>query len=141
MKDESGFERLYNIVKRLRGPGGCPWDIKQTPLTMREDLLEECYEAVEAISQEDFPHTCEELGDVFLNTLMISYMHEQQNLFTVEDTLNLVCDKIIRRHPHVFGTTEKLKTPEEVLAQWDKIKDEDIRSIPKYRKSERLCEY
>ena len=75
MKDESGFERLYNIVKRLRGPGGCPWDIKQTPLTMREDLLEECYEAVEAISQEDFPHTCEELGDVFLNTLMISYMN------------------------------------------------------------------
>lgn len=124
MKDGTAFERLYNTVKRLRGPGGCPWDIKQTPLTMREDLLEECYEAVEAISQEDYPHTCEELGDVFLNALMISYMHEQQNLFTVEDTLNLVCDKIIRRHPHVFGTSEKLKTPEEVLAQWDKIKDE-----------------
>lgn len=120
------FQRLYDIVQRLRAPGGCPWDREQTPLSMRGDLLEEAYEAVEAITDKDIPHVCEELGDVFLNTIMIAYMNEQEKGFTVEDSLNQVSDKIIRRHPHVFGTSEKtnIKTSEQVLNQWDKIKSD-----------------
>ena len=120
------FQRLYDIVIRLRAPGGCPWDREQTPMTMRGDLLEEAYEAVEAITDKDIPHVCEELGDVFLNTIMIAYMNEQEKGFTIEDSLNQVSDKIIRRHPHVFGTNENsnIKTAEQVLSQWDKIKSD-----------------
>lgn len=125
------FGRLYRTVRRLRGPGGCPWDIAQTPLTLRETLIEESYEAVEAITEEDSAHVCEELGDVFLNATIISYMYEQEGSFTVADSLNRLSDKLIRRHPHVFGATEgfagpestaRTNTPDKVLAQWDAIK-------------------
>ncbi len=124
------FARLYGIIRTLRAPGGCPWDREQTPLTMRGDLLEEAYEAVDAINQNDPSHVREELGDVFLNTSMIGYMYEQQNQFLLADSLEEVSDKLIRRHPHVFPQSEgqeaaiegDAKTSEQVLNQWDAIK-------------------
>ncbi len=128
---QAAFERLYQTIIRLRGPGGCPWDIEQTPLTLRETLIEESYETVEAINDGDAAHVSEEIGDVFLNATMLSYMYEQEGAFTVADSLNGVSDKLIRRHPHVFGSTEGFEGPDsaartdtadKVLAQWDVIK-------------------
>ena len=126
---KKSFLRFYNIIAKLRAPDGCPWDREQTPLSMRSDLIEETFEAVDAITQKDTKHTKEELGDVLLNTAMITYMHEQQNLFTMSDVLDEVSDKLVRRHPHVFpesvGKSEasgSVKTAEQVLNQWDKIK-------------------
>ena len=124
------FERLYKIVQKLRSPEGCPWDKEQTPLTMRAPLIEETFEAVDAISNEDANHTKEELGDVFLNASMISSMYQENDDFTIVQVLNEVCDKIIRRHPHVWKESEgsssaiegSEKNAEKVLEQWEAIK-------------------
>ena len=125
------FNRLHETIRRLRAPGGCPWDREQTPETLRETLIEEAYETVEAITEGDTDHVCEELGDVFLNAVMLSYMYEQLDSFTVTDVLETVSDKLIRRHPHVFGETDgyagpgsgnETDTSEKVLNQWDEIK-------------------
>ena len=131
-KTEIAFGRLYEIIGKLRAPDGCPWDREQTPETMRSDLVEECFEAVDAINQNDAMHVKEELGDVILNASMISYMYEQAGGFSLASVLNDVSDKIVRRHPHVFpescGKEYALeggaKTSEEVLTQWEKIKSQ-----------------
>ncbi|MCR5613253.1 nucleoside triphosphate pyrophosphohydrolase [Treponema sp.] len=127
---QKAFERLYNVVKILRCPEGCPWDKEQTPLSMRRDLIEEVFEAVDAITQEDSLHAKEELGDVMLNATMISYMYEQRGDFTVAQVLNELAEKLIRRHPHVFPESEgrseansPVKNGEQVLSQWDRIKE------------------
>lgn len=124
------FERLYKIVQKLRSPEGCPWDRKQTPLTMRQPLIEETFEAVDAISAGDANHTKEELGDVFLNASMIASIHEENDDFTIVQIMNDVCDKIIRRHPHVWKNSEGSSTlvegsqndADKVLEQWEQIK-------------------
>lgn len=127
---EKAFNRLYNVVKILRCPEGCPWDKEQTPLSMRRDLIEEVFEAVDAITQEDSFHAKEELGDVMLNATMISYMYEQKGDFSVAEVLNELAEKLIRRHPHVFPESEgsvcatgPVKNGEQVLNQWDRIKE------------------
>jgi tetrapyrrole methylase family protein/MazG family protein len=123
------FERFFATIQRLRGEGGCPWDIDQTPLAMRGDLIEEVFEAVDAISDGDAAHAKEELGDVLLNTLLISYMYEQAGNFTVAEVFDAVTGKLIRRHPHVFAESEGRAflqsaslNPDEVIAQWEAIK-------------------
>ena len=124
------FERLYKIVQKLRSPEGCPWDKEQTPLTMRAPLIEETFEAVDAISNNETNHTKEELGDVFLNASMISSMYEENDDFSIVQVLNEVCDKIIRRHPHVWKESEgsssaiegSQNNAEKVLEQWEAIK-------------------
>lgn len=125
----AAFVRFYEVLARLRAPDGCPWDREQTPLTMRSDLIEETFEAVEAISEEDAPHVREELGDVMLNACMIACMHEMDGKFSMNELLTEVSDKLVRRHPHVFANSEgqsqaegKAKNSDEVLKQWDKIK-------------------
>lgn len=127
---EKAFNRLYNVVKILRCPEGCPWDKEQTPLSMRRDLIEETFEAIDAITQEDSFHAKEELGDVMLNATMISYMYEQKGDFSVAEVLNELAEKLIRRHPHVFLESEgsvcantPVKNGEQVLNQWDRIKE------------------
>ena len=129
-KTAAAYRRLYETIRTLRAPGGCPWDREQTPLTMRRDLIEETFEAVDAVSSGDAVHAKEELGDVILNASMIAYMYEQQNDFSVADALEELTDKLIRRHPHVFPQSEgisevtgKVTTGEEVLNQWDRIKE------------------
>ena len=124
------FQRFLQTIQTLRAPGGCPWDREQTPLSMRRDLVEETFEAVDAISQNDYEHSKEELGDVLLNTMMISYMYEQNGNFSIADEINELTDKLIRRHPHVWPQSqgasqvkEKVQNAEQVLNQWDRIKE------------------
>lgn len=128
-KTVQAFERFLETIKTLRSPGGCPWDKDQTPLSMRQALIEETFEAVDAISAKDSFHAKEELGDVLLNTMMISLMYEQAGDFKIADSINELSDKLIRRHPHVWpesaGAVEsygKIKNSDEVLNQWDRIK-------------------
>ena len=121
-KAAAGFGRLYSIVARLRAPDGCPWDREQSPKSLRGSVVEEAYELVEAIDDGDAPHVAEEAGDLFLLATMICYMHEQEGAFSVADALSLIGDKLVRRHPHVFGEAVA-ETPAEVLKQWDEIKE------------------
>ncbi len=116
------FLRLYEIVRKLRAPGGCPWDREQTPSTLRTNLVEEVYECIDAIDNDDDDNLKEELGDIFLLVTMIGEMKEEENSFTLEEVLNEISDKLIRRHPHVFGDVNK-ETVEEVLDQWEDIKE------------------
>lgn len=118
---QDAFIELYNIIKKLRSPEGCNWDREQTPQSLRSDLIEETYECIEAIDDKDYEHTKEELGDLFLLVTMLAYMHEQENLFTVSDSLKGISEKLIRRHPHVFGDSDASST-DEILQQWEDIK-------------------
>lgn len=120
---KNAFEELYNVIKTLRGPDGCNWDREQTPRTLRSDLIEETYECIEAIDNKDYQHTKEELGDLYLLVTMLAYMHEQDNHFTVSEALEGISEKLIRRHPHVFGDSDA-ETPDEIVQQWDQIKTE-----------------
>jgi len=124
------FKSLYDVVARLRGPGGCPWDREQDSFSLRGNLIEETYECIEAIDEKDPAHTKEELGDIFLVATMIAYFHEEEGLFSVADALGTVCEKLIRRHPHVFGET-KVRDSDEVLDNWAKIKVEQEGRSPK----------
>ena len=132
MEQSHSFKQLYEIVVRLRAPGGCPWDREQTPASLRGDLIEETYECVEAIGDGDPSHIKEELGDIFLLVTMLAYMHEQEGLFSVSDTLQGLCEKLVRRHPHVFeDDADKTLTSGEVLKNWAKIKVEKEGRKPK----------
>jgi tetrapyrrole methylase family protein/MazG family protein len=127
---DNAFKLLYDTVVRLRSPGGCPWDREQTPVSLRGDLIEETYECIEAINEQNPAHIQEELGDIFLLATMLSYMHEEKGLFSVSDALRTVSEKLVRRHPHVFGET-KVKDSSEVLDNWAKIKVEQEGRKPK----------
>jgi tetrapyrrole methylase family protein/MazG family protein len=126
----AAFQRLSGIIMKLRGPGGCPWDLEQSPASLRGDLIEETYECIEAIDEKDPAHIGEELGDLFLLVTMLSYMHQQEGAFTIADVLNNVSEKIIRRHPHVFGDVQ-VKDSAEVLKNWARIKVEQEGRSPK----------
>lgn len=131
------FYRLYEIIVRLRAPDGCAWDLAQTPVSMCSSFLEETYEALEAILEEgeaqhsSYAHVQEELGDVLMNVCMIAYMYEQRGVFSLADVVTALTEKLIRRHPHVFGQTEgfpgpenpkRAQTAQEVFDQWERIK-------------------
>jgi tetrapyrrole methylase family protein / MazG family protein len=134
MNHSEAFQKLFEIVARLRGPGGCPWDLEQTPLSLRGDLIEETYECVEAIDEQAPFHIKEELGDLFLLVTMLSYMHEQEGHFTVTDVLQELSEKLIRRHPHVFekaNGADPTLSSEQVLRNWAKIKVEQEGRKPK----------
>jgi tetrapyrrole methylase family protein/MazG family protein len=115
------FIRLYGIIKKLRDPGGCPWDLEQTPESMRQNLLEEAYECVTAIDNRDDANLEEELGDIILVVLMIARMKEQERRFALEDAFRSISEKLVRRHPHVFGKAV-VSGPEDVVSQWEDIK-------------------
>jgi tetrapyrrole methylase family protein/MazG family protein len=116
------FAKLLDILSTLRGPGGCPWDRKQTVDTLKHNLIEEAYETIDAIDSGDADHVREELGDLYLLVTMISIIEEEHEAFSVADVLDEVSAKLIRRHPHVFGDV-KLESAEEVLVQWNAIKE------------------
>jgi len=118
--DSYGIEDLIKIVRLLRGPGGCPWDAVQTHESLRRNLLEESYEAVEAIDQGDFEHLKEELGDVLLQVVFHVSLEEDRGL-TLDQVADGVCRKLIYRHPHVFGDVAVSGT-EEVLDNWEQLK-------------------
>ena len=125
------FKTLYDIIIRLRGPGGCPWDREQTPSSLRGSLIEETYECIEAIDEQDPAHIQEELGDLFLMAVSLACIHEEQGLFSTADALQTACEKLIRRHPHVFaGEGSNLDSPT-VLENWEKIKAAEKGRKPK----------
>ena len=115
------FRAFLEIIATLRGPDGCPWDKEQTPQTLRGHLIEESYEAVEAIDDNDPSHVREELGDVLLLVSMISQMYSESGEFNIHDVIEEISAKLIRRHPHVFGD-EKAESAGEVLINWERIK-------------------
>ena len=102
MQNDSTFSELVAIMARLRGPGGCPWDRKQTHATLRPYLLEEAYEALEAIDAEDDAELCKELGDVLLQVVFHAQIAAEEGRFDIEAVGQAIVDKLIRRHPHVF---------------------------------------
>jgi MazG family protein len=118
------FEKFCGIIEKLRAPDGCPWDRKQTAETMRKSLLEEAQEAVDAIDNKDDANLAEELGDVLLVAAMITQIKAEEGKFTMADVLSGVNEKLIRRHPHIFGDA-KASTPEEVLKLWNQVKAEE----------------
>ncbi|MDR1277770.1 MAG: nucleoside triphosphate pyrophosphohydrolase [Treponema sp.] len=126
----AAFSRFTGIVMKLRAPDGCPWDLEQSPASLRGDLIEETYECIEAIDEKDPAHAGEELGDLFLLVTMIAYMYQQEGAFSIADVLNGESEKIIRRHPHVFGDV-KVKDSAEVLKNWAQIKVEQEGRKPK----------
>ena len=134
---ETAFGKLYELVKRLRAPDGCPWDRKQNPYTIRTNLIEEAYECVSAIEEEDDENLEEELGDLLLVVTMIAYMKEQDGRLQLTRVLKHICSKLIRRHPHVFGDAKK-ETPDEVIEQWNHIKDHVEGKKPKHSVLERV---
>jgi MazG family protein len=115
------FERAVQIMARLRAPGGCPWDREQTFDTIKPYTLEETYEVLEAIDNRDWPELTGELGDLLLQVLFYSQMASEERLFSVDDVLDRLADKLVDRHPHVFGDV-KADTPAEVLRNWEALK-------------------
>ena len=117
----AAFERLCAIVARLRAPGGCPWDREQTLDSLKPCLVEECYELLDVMAGDNAPGHCEELGDVLLQVVFQALLREEKGEFTVADALNGVSDKLVRRHPHVFGDVV-VKGADDVLRNWEQIK-------------------
>ncbi|MCK6255132.1 nucleoside triphosphate pyrophosphohydrolase [Fictibacillus sp. KIGAM418] len=118
------FEHLRGIIRELRGPDGCPWDKKQTHESLKKYLIEEAYEVLEAIDDEDDEHLAEELGDVLLQVLLHAQIGEDEGYFSMDEVISGLADKMIRRHPHVFGDAEA-DTADEVLQNWEQIKSKE----------------
>jgi len=132
------FQGFCAIMDKLLSNNGCPWDRTQTHESLRQYLLEESYEAIDAINHNDMAALCEELGDILLEVVFHSKIAEKLNQFTIDDVINGISTKMINRHQHIFG--EKAESPEEALVSWNKIKDNEkgyrsisdrIRSVPK----------
>ena len=130
MTADESFRALYDVVAKLRGPGGCPWDREQTPSSMRGALIEETYECIEAIDENNPEHIAEELGDIFLLATLLSFILEEEKTFTVADVLAKITEKLIRRHPHVFNGL-KVKDSAQVVDNWEAIKVEQEGRKPK----------
>ncbi len=120
----NNLEELIEVIRRLRAPDGCPWDRVQTHESLRPNMLEEAYEAVDAIDDNDMQHLREELGDVLLQVLLHSQIASENGDFDIEDVAKELKDKLIHRHPHVFGNS-KIEDADKVLEAWDKLKAEE----------------
>src|SRR5882724_4956497 len=118
------FERAVSIMARLRAPGGCPWDREQTFDSIKRYTLEETYEVLEAIDNRDWDELPGELGDLLLQVLFYSEMAKEQGTFSIDDVLDRLSNKLVNRHPHVFGDV-KAETPSEVLRNWEALKAEE----------------
>ena len=125
-KDLGNFQTLVDIVARLRAPGGCPWDREQTHASLKRNLLEECYEVLEAIDQESPQLLAEELGDLLAQVAFHADLARESGEFTLADVLTGINGKLIRRHPHVFGDTS-VADAREVERNWEQIKAEERR--------------
>lgn len=137
--EKYSFDEFMNIIRRLRSKDGCPWDREQTHESLKNCLIEECYETIEAINNKDKENLCEELGDILLQVALHSAIAEEMDEFTVNDVINGECEKMIRRHPHVFGDVT-VTDSESVIKNWEEIKKkeknnadivEDILQVPK----------
>ena len=120
--DRYGLNGAHDIMKILRSPNGCPWDIKQTHKSIKSSLIEEAYEVLDAIEQEDDEALCEELGDLLLQIVFHTVIEEEKSCFTIRDVCTGLVKKLIFRHPHVFADMQGINTPDDVLKAWDQIK-------------------
>lgn len=118
------FDRLVEIFQKLRGPGGCPWDAEQDHKSISRCAVEESYELVDAIQSNDIEHMREELGDILLQVMFHSTIARDLGEFTIKDVIDDLCDKLIYRHPHVFGN-ENVSGSKEVIRNWDRLKKEE----------------
>ena len=118
------LERLIEIIEILRSENGCKWDREQTHASLKRNMLEEAYEAVDAIDDNDFKHIKEELGDVLLQVVLHSQIAKEENVFDIEDVAKGISEKLIHRHPHVFGNV-KVNSTDEILDNWEKLKQEE----------------
>ena len=121
MKRKPAIEDLLKVMARLRSPTGCPWDREQNHMTLRRHAIEEVYELIDAIENRDDHEMAEELGDLLLQVVFHCQLASERGAFDFEKVTRHLVDKLIRRHPHVFGTT-KVKDVDEVWANWEKIK-------------------
>lgn len=120
------MDELLEIIHELRDPDtGCSWDAAQTHETLKKCLKDECEEVFEAIDKKDDENLCEELGDVFLQVLLNAEIAKERGAFTFDDVICGLTDKLIRRHPHVFGDEPRPETPEEALVLWKKVKEKE----------------
>ena len=132
----NSFDTLVDIIARLRGPQGCPWDRKQTHLSLKPNLVEECYEVLEAIDQADGGKLIEELGDLLMQIVLHAQIAADQGDFDIKDVLQGINTKLIHRHPHVFGEA-KLEDAQMVVEIWEELKREErgkaslLSSLPK----------
>ena len=109
-------------MDRLLAPDGCPWDREQTLETLRPFLVEETYEVLDALARKDVPGHCEELGDLLMQIVFQAALRRAEGAFAIDDVVASISDKLVHRHPHVFGDAKGVDTPEQVLAQWEEIK-------------------
>src|ERR1051326_7023755 len=145
------FDELVQLMTRLRGPDGCPWDRKQTFDSLKPFIVEESYEVVDAIDKNDRPDLAEELGDFLLQAVFVAEIAREEGAFDIGDVITAIYNKLVRRHPHVFGDVEA-KDAEEVLVNWEKLKNEERKaenksvlagvpqSLPALLKASRLTE-
>jgi MazG family protein len=145
------FDELVQLMTRLRGPDGCPWDRKQTLPSLKPFIIEESYEVVDAIDRDDRPDLCEELGDFLLQAVFAAEVTREEGSFDIYDAVTAIHDKLVRRHPHVFGDVEA-SDAEQVLVNWEKLKNEERKaenksvlagvpqSLPALLKAARLTE-
>ena len=124
------LDPLVKVMSRLRSPDGCPWDIEQSHATLRRYIIEEVYEVLEAIDEQDPTHLCEELGDLLLQIVFHARMAEEAGDFSMQDVVDTVTEKLIRRHPHVFGDIS-VQDAAEVIVNWDAIKRREKKQKPK----------
>ena len=136
-EDVGQFATLVSIIARLRAPDGCPWDRKQTHTSLRENLLEECYEALEALDEGDSGKLCDELGDLLMQVVLHAQIATEAGEFGLGDVLSSINNKLIHRHPHIFGSA-KVKDADEVRRNWEALKQEEreagtsiLDSVPK----------
>jgi tetrapyrrole methylase family protein / MazG family protein len=134
MSESAGekFQKLVSIMARLRGPGGCPWDREQTFDSIKPYTLEETYEVLQAIDDRDWAELTEELGDFLLQAVFYAQMASEQNLFRIEDALDAINSKLVRRHPHVFGE-ESAQSPDDVMQIWGRVKESEQQKKAKPR--------
>lgn len=118
------YEDFLDIIAKLRAPGGCPWDMEQTHESLKKCLIEESGEVIEAIDSKDDENLCEELGDLLLQVVMHAQIAAEEGRFTMDDVVQGVSEKMVRRHPHVFGDA-KVTSVEEGLDLWNAIKQQE----------------
>lgn len=138
IKERYTFKDLEAIVAYLRSKDGCPWDRVQTHRSIRKNLIEECYEAAEGIDREDPVLLCEELGDLLLQVVFHARISEEQGEFTLDDAVDGVCKKMIRRHPHVF-LDAKAQDPERALERWEEAKKREKRDDTLFGELDRVA--
>ena len=118
----TALPRLVDVMERLLGPDGCPWDREQTLETLRPFLVEETYEVLDALARHDVAGHCEELGDLMMQIVFQAALRQREGAFDIDAVCDSISDKLIHRHPHVFGTQTGVETSAQVLAQWEQIK-------------------